>query len=240
MRTFILAIAIFLSGALQVLATTYDYVGQPFTTFAIETYGFGGYYNGDCSLNCTSAITGFVTFNFDTSHYTGNLLLTAGDIANLSGGVDAGLSGSLLGANAFPYPSSTSWFNPPADTYGYTTQLSGIFTLVDGTITSWSLFGSASQVGCGGGPGCAAGASGVYSRPTSDSGYVDGYLITFSASNNGGGVWTEEIAAVPEPSTWAMMLIGFVAIGLFVRRRNCAPSMGLPTVEATVQPAVVV
>jgi hypothetical protein len=34
-------------------------------------------------------------------------------------------------------------------------------------------------------------------------------------------------AAVPEPSTWAMVLIGFVVIGLFVRRRNRCPVHGI-------------
>jgi hypothetical protein len=43
---------------------------------------------------------------------------------------------------------------------------------------------------------------------------------TSSASNTGGGIWSEEgVASVPEPSTWAMLLIGFAGIGFVSWRR---------------------
>jgi len=41
-------VAAFLSGALQAQATTYDYIGQPFTTFANVTYA-GGYSYGEAA-----------------------------------------------------------------------------------------------------------------------------------------------------------------------------------------------
>lgn len=54
-------------------------------------------------------------------------------------------------------------------------------------------------------------------------------------SNNSDSVWNNQgllgitftriESAVPEPATWAMMLIGFGAIGLAVRRRRSAPSL---------------
>jgi hypothetical protein len=34
-------------------------------------------------------------------------------------------------------------------------------------------------------------------------------------------------AAVPEPSTWAMMLIGFVGIGFTAYRRRCGESVAV-------------
>jgi hypothetical protein len=47
------------------------------------------------------------------------------------------------------------------------------------------------------------------------------FLIDTSASNSGGGIWVEEqIAAVPEPSTWAMMLLGFIGLGFLAYRRR--------------------
>jgi hypothetical protein len=40
------------------------------------------------------------------------------------------------------------------------------------------------------------------------------------SSNNVGGVWIVEVPAVPEPSTWAMLLIGFAGIGFTTYRRS--------------------
>jgi PEP-CTERM motif len=119
--------------------------------------------------------------------------------------------------------------NPPQNTYGFSESLSGTFTLLNGAITSWNLGGYTGQVGCGGGPGCAVGSSSAFTSTASDSSSIFGYPVyggscylycTSSATNFEGGIWTMEggVAAVPEPSTWAMMLIGFVAIGLSVRR----------------------
>ena len=49
------------------------------------------------------------------------------------------------------------------------------------------------------------------------------YRLTFGGTTSGGGGEAGTLsffAAVPEPSTWAMMLIGFGAIGLTMRRRT--------------------
>jgi PEP-CTERM motif len=199
-----------------VAATTYDYVGQPFTSFS-----------GLCNASSCTNVTGTVTFDFDTSNFSGQLFLSGSDVASLTLGLARGLTASPLFAQTIGFPSSTSWFNAPADTYGFKVQLLGNFTLVDGAIASWSLSGNAGQVGCGGGPGCAVGGSGVFSSPTSDSSSVVSYngynsvLISTSASNNGGGFWTEEIAPpVPEPSTWAMMVLGFAGLGFMACRRK--------------------
>lgn len=44
-------------------------------------------------------------------------------------------------------------------------------------------------------------------------------LGTYSGNFNFGRVPEQfDVGAVPEPSTWAMMLLGFAAIGLGVRR----------------------
>jgi PEP-CTERM motif-containing protein len=216
----ILGVALLLCATLQSHATTYVYEGQPFTTFNQPDNGFD-----DCASACTS-VTGTVTFNFNTSHFSGNLVLSNGDTASLSGGIPGSVSGSTA-ATTYPFPSYTSWFNPPLNTYGYTSGLSGNFTLSDGSIVSWSLQGSAGQVGCGdNSPGCAAGTSSASTSPTFDFSSVTEYVTYTSASNAGGGVWIEqpdEVAAVAEPSTWAMMLIGFAAIGFAGYRRSLRP-----------------
>ena len=40
-----------------------------------------------------------------------------------------------------------------------------------------------------------------------------------TGSNNSGGVWIE-VPAVPEPSTWAMLLLGFAGLGFVAYRRK--------------------
>jgi hypothetical protein len=34
-----------------------------------------------------------------------------------------------------------------------------------------------------------------------------------------------EVAAVPEPSTWAMMILGFVGVGFMTYRRTSKPAL---------------
>ena len=34
-----------------------------------------------------------------------------------------------------------------------------------------------------------------------------------------------EVAAVPEPSTWAMMILGFAGVGFMAYRRNSKPTL---------------
>ncbi len=68
-----------------------------------------------------------------------------------------------------------------------------------------------------------------FTRATADISYVK-----FSNSNIGarnlsyvGPTIGEVVGAVPEPGTWAMMLIGFGAIGLAMRRKNSARAAGV-------------
>ncbi|WP_154072524.1 PEP-CTERM sorting domain-containing protein [Bradyrhizobium erythrophlei] len=205
MRRVIFCLVLTFSGALQAEATTYDYVGQPFTSFT-----------GGCTTvpSPCSNIIGSVTFNFDTSHFTGNLILSSGDTAFLTEGINPT---SPLGPLVPVFPSSTILFNPQQ--ISFVSELSGNFTLVNGSITSWALGGDTHLVGCGGGPGCESGSSSVGTTPTSDQSSAfqqasNAFGGSWGASNDGGGVWTEEgLAAVPEPSTWAMLLIGFAGIG---------------------------
>jgi hypothetical protein len=76
---------------------------------------------------------------------------------------------------------------------------------------------------------------------TADNGYLynlftqNTYNPSFDAllttDPNGGGVGNNNLgtgtitAAVPEPSTWAMMLIGFVGVGFMAYRRKAKPAL---------------
>jgi hypothetical protein len=44
-------------------------------------------------------------------------------------------------------------------------------------------------------------------------------------SPNGYGAGTLSVSAVPEPSTWAMMLLGFCGLGFMAYRRNAKPTL---------------
>jgi hypothetical protein len=37
--------------------------------------------------------------------------------------------------------------------------------------------------------------------------------------------FSSEVAAVPEPSTWAMMILGFAGVGFMVYRRKSKPAL---------------
>jgi hypothetical protein len=212
-----------LTLASQADATTYDYVGQPFTSFS-----------GQCNSNSCTHITGSVTFNFDTSNFSGELSLSDVSTATLIGGGVINLSDSAIKPQSISFPSSTSWFNPPYNTYGlFGGIISGTFDLLDGSITSWALYGQTNQVGCGGGPGCALGTSTISTSSTmGDSSFADSYYGVSPSASGPSGFWIEEqVAAVPEPSTWAMLLIGFAGIGVMTYRRHqfTKPAGGVPT-----------
>jgi hypothetical protein len=185
-------------------ATTYDYVGKPFTNF----YYPGCFY---CELFGGGSLNGFVTFNFDTSNFTGAVTLSEGDVAQFA---------------SFEFP----YYLPPINVYTTVRTLSGSFTFVNGSITDWDVEGRQYQQACGLGPGCAAGSISAVSTPTGDSRYVfnDNPGTDGGSSNNVGGVWIVEVPAVPEPSTWAMLLIGFAGIGFMAyRRKSNGPALRL-------------
>ena len=60
-----------------------------------------------------------------------------------------------------------------------------------------------------------------FSRPTADIAYVK-FSNSHIGARNLSYVGPAINAAVPEPGSWLMMLLGFAAIGLATRRRNVA------------------
>jgi PEP-CTERM motif len=214
MHKWILMVSLLIGATAQAHATTYEYTGAQFT-----------YFSGLCGPGSCTKVSGSVTFDIDTSHYSGTLSLTGGDTAYFSEGI--GVCAGIICGYSPSFPAYTQWFNPPQNTYGYLSKLAGNFTLVDGSITSWSLNGSTFQVGCGGGPGCISGMSSLNSNSGDDavslySEPVNALVLSFASSSEA-GVWVGEFFAdpVPEPSTWAMMLIGFAGIGFAAYRKRC-------------------
>jgi hypothetical protein len=212
MRRLFLFIFVLVQTATTANATTYFYEGQPLTVVrpSVEC-GF--------SLPCTFTTVGLtanVSFSSDTSAFTGTLMLSPGDTAFLSG---PGIVASPLGPPEISYPFN----NPPPGTPGFATFLSSAtFSFVDGSIISWSFGGGKFFQMCGGGPGCAAAGFGISTSSAGDSiSQSDSFGLPWFATNTEGGTWAEVITApVPEPSTWAMLLIGFAGIGFASYRKS--------------------
>ena len=55
--------------------------------------------------------------------------------------------------------------------------------------------------------------------------YFFGQAIGSNGAPNGAGVYEVFASAVPEPSTWAMMLIGFFGVGFMAYRRKSKPAV---------------
>jgi hypothetical protein len=193
---------IFAAGA---EATTYLYEGKPFTQLS----------DGCSQAGSCGSLSGFVAFNFDTSHFSGTRSLSSGDTAVLEVPAQSFLF-PFSGTLTYPYEI------PPPDIYAFVTYLAGNFTFDDGNIVAWTFGGGTRQQNCGGGPGCASGTINLSSTSTSDYlEYFDYFHLGFdSSSNDGGGVWTEIAEVVPEPSTWVMLLIGFAGLAFAGYRRS--------------------
>lgn len=188
-------------GALPARATTYNYVGQAYT------------FDADPNIYGTR-MTGSVTFNQDTSHFTGTIYVSSGVVTALQ------LASGTLTAT-LPY------FNIPGFTPDY-------FTLVNGSIQTWLLQGlspSARILSAEGDvSGCKCGPDGFDSVQAA---FPTGPTYAYAPKPLDGTVWSigslppaatvpepPPVAAVPEPSTWAMLLLGFSGIGFMAYRRK--------------------
>jgi hypothetical protein len=98
----------------------------------------------------------------------------------------------------------------------------GEFTLLNGLITSWDLSGNTFLANCGAGPGCASDNTSASTSSNGDSlSIFEEFAGEVTFSNDSPGAWSPPIASsVPEPSTWAMMLIGFAGIGFLMHRKS--------------------
>ena len=51
------------------------------------------------------------------------------------------------------------------------------------------------------------------------------FLDLFWGGTDGAGSFYVRVAAVPEPSTWAMMILGFFGVGFMAYRRKSKPAL---------------
>lgn len=190
-------------------ATTYLYTGPSFNlTQQQDGFVF------DASLGTN--VTGSVTFSIDTSSFTGQIQTTGGEVSSLvltAGNVSASLGGGFYG-------------------------LTGLFGFVDGQITSWQVNTQNQALGgfylqtSGGGNGgedevvlpteCCVLVGNVEMSFT-DGAVFNGFPPPPAVGSD--GIWTAEIDAVPEPSTWAMLLLGFAGVGFMAYRRKAKQAL---------------
>lgn len=163
----------------------------------------------------------------DTYLYTGN---TLSDGSHIGASVDVACTG--CGAGTYLYSTGISSFlltdysstNTPiytisTSTPGSDTDGFGEYVSLNGTggVTSWSLF--------------------LQDKTGTDyyNGTLGGVVVgplafdaAYNRTNRGGnsydaGVWS--VSAVPEPSTWAMMILGFAGLGFMAYRRRSSATL---------------
>ena len=124
--------------------------------------------------------------------------------------------------NTFPSGNFSGWLE-------FTNDTAGLYQVVVSTSTPGAVIGSASLDGTGGGLPHLGSITGNLTNsltlgPISPVA-AGAYRFTFggSAPATGGvvtGNLTFQLIPVPEPATWAMMLVGFAGIGFAMRRRR--------------------
>ena len=153
-----------------------------------------------------SAVTGDIVLNCDSCNVTSADLVSWS--LSFSGQTASGTTATFTGANLSATPSDII-FTP-------TTSATSIFAQGSSPQNSLALFfGSPNVAGfCG----IAGGGQGGYGA------CADGVLTPATAA----GPLTVAVAAVPEPSTWSMMILGFFGLGFMAyRRRMHARSLAL-------------
>ncbi len=211
--------------------TTYSYVSTDGgVSGAGQISGVGGTNGSSYTTDTFAAAVGDPLnfyFNYITSDGTGSFpdygfaeLLT-------SGGTSVGF---LFTARTVVNPGNTSpGFGLPVNI----STLTPATTAIQDGLSNWSPLGGSSGA-CFGGIGAGCGSTG-WIQSTYNIAAAGSYMIKFGASNFGdtaldsglafsgitiAGTPVNPTGGVPEPATWAMMLLGFAAIGAGMRRRQ--------------------
>jgi hypothetical protein len=129
-----------------------------------------------------------------------------------------------------PAQSTVDWKTNPTPSGSFSgwleisNTLSGLYSIIVGTSTPGASITGVSLTGDGGSPtyGSVTGSAPSLSLLVSDLAAGD-YRVAFSGTAPAnGGVLSGNLTfiPVPEPATWAMMLVGFAGIGLAMRRQR--------------------
>ena len=132
--------------------------------------------------------------------------------------VNGGLTTINFGQNPVSTPNFSGSFN-------FSNDLAGVYTIVLNSSTPGVTFGSASVTGPGGPFTLLPFPDNTSLKLANALLGVGDYTFAFTGNNsNESGTLTGNvtISAVPEAGTWALMLLGFGAIGLTVRARRRA------------------
>jgi hypothetical protein len=185
-----------LSGAAVAVALMMALVHSPALA---TTYNYVGnpYTHNDDPVSFGTNMTASVTFDFDTAAFTGTITLGAGSHIT-----DLFLKSGL-------YSVSTS--------QQFAALTGSWITLDNGAVTNWWLDMIQHPAGV---PDML---TANQSAPARTRDFLDPIYGNQPPPNpwafveNSPGIWT---AAVPEPSTWAMMILGFAGVGFMAYRRK--------------------
>ncbi len=217
-----------LMGAVPTSAAIVSYNGTNYNPGDIITIFFDGFTNGSVVPGLTSTLS--LTFN--SVNGAGDYVFTYALMNTSSGALQPGSEVTAFGFNTNPNPDVAN------------SSITSTAALADDRLTnisSGSISNGTSVEICGtGGPNCAGGGS---SGP--DVGETSGgqFILAFTGADPGTVTLTNATVryqstglngqgsaigrdtpppppVVPEPATWAMMLLGFSAVGFSMRRRR--------------------
>jgi PEP-CTERM motif len=190
-----------------------------------------------CLLALTIVSANATTFDWSLSGEPGFGITGSGTLtANESGGqflvdsISGSVSDTCTATPCVPQFRSIIGLLAPGQTYGGLTDIGGdnlIFPapasqFLDSQGLVFSIGGPDAQP-CAFAAGCYIN---IFSSPNASSGAPQYtlYMSNFGA-NAVDFVLTAEVAAVPEPSTWAMILLGFAGVGFMAYRRKSTPAL---------------
>jgi hypothetical protein len=105
-------------------------------------------------------------------------------------------------------------FNNVSGSFGGSPGIASSIGFGEGVISSFQISGSSLGFTQFGGPA-------LYTGPTSSPMFdIGSFTLTNPFFNLHDTLTISQVAAVPEPSTWAMMILGFFGIGFMAYRRN--------------------
>ncbi len=197
--------------------------------------------DGSASISSGTNVGDSFSVNFDGSE-NGSVIPGLSSSLTLT---FAGISGNsyvfnYLLANTSSSPTTSSavtafGFNVDPNTLLASSSVTGAFDIVSSGQVSQGYnlemcFKNGDNNNCSGSPGnqgvnMGDSGSGTITLGFSslpDSITLSDYLVRYQAVNGSGSAVGTPVAAVPEPSTWGMMLLGFGAIGVSMRRRRRA------------------